>query len=292
MKHSYGLLMILTCEQCNARYLVPQHAIGADGRTVRCSSCHHQWFQEPEDTEAPAEDFEIPEDIEPIPESVMPIPEGSDLPAIMEDVVPTESVVKASHPRALGYAAAAVVFFAIGGALYALHDPIVKIWPPAALVYEMAGLVSPLPGEGLIFDRVSAVVTPNENGANILNIDGFVVNLTSDPIDMPKIHTTLNLDGGNISDSWQLDAPENSVPPHSEVQFRTSYPEIQNDVKEVTVSFRLFEKKPAVLSKESDEGAGHEGSDEAAESAPDPAHESAHESPSQHGEEHPAPGGH
>lgn len=292
MKHSYGLLMILTCEQCNARYLVPQHAIGADGRTVRCSSCHHQWFQEPEDLGAPLEDFEPPEDIEPIPEGVMPIPEGSDLPAIMEDIAPVDDVVKARHPRALGYAAAAVVFFAIGGALYALHAPIVKIWPPAAMVYEMAGLVSPLPGEGLIFDRVSAVVAPNENGASILNIDGVVVNLTSNSIDMPKIHTTLNLVDGSVSDSWQLNAPENSVGAHSEVQFRTSYPEVQNDVKEVTVSFRSSERKPEVLSKESDADEGNEGHEngESAEHAPAPA--PTHEAPSQQGDEHSAPGGH
>lgn len=40
--------MIIACPACATRYVVPDTAVGAEGRTVRCAKCRHSWFQEPE----------------------------------------------------------------------------------------------------------------------------------------------------------------------------------------------------------------------------------------------------
>ncbi|MGN3974895.1 zinc-ribbon domain-containing protein [Tsuneonella sp. SYSU-LHT278] len=43
--------MIIACPACATRYVVPDSAIGAEGRTVRCAKCRHSWFQDGPDLE-------------------------------------------------------------------------------------------------------------------------------------------------------------------------------------------------------------------------------------------------
>lgn len=38
--------MIIACPACTTRYVVPDNAIGVEGRRVRCAKCRHSWFQE------------------------------------------------------------------------------------------------------------------------------------------------------------------------------------------------------------------------------------------------------
>ncbi|MDF3047499.1 MAG: hypothetical protein K0R73_617 [Candidatus Midichloriaceae bacterium] len=38
--------MILSCNNCGAKFKVPDSAIGINGRKVKCSACEYEWFQE------------------------------------------------------------------------------------------------------------------------------------------------------------------------------------------------------------------------------------------------------
>jgi predicted Zn finger-like uncharacterized protein len=69
--------MIIACPACSTRYVVPDSAIGADGRTVRCAKCRHSWFQDGPAPEVRSAAPPAPPPPAPAPPPPAPAPEPS-----------------------------------------------------------------------------------------------------------------------------------------------------------------------------------------------------------------------
>ena len=275
--------MILTCPSCSMRYLVADSAIGPDGRTVRCASCHHEWFEagpEPESFQEILEkEAEAP--VEPIPEAVKPIPEGSGVPARPEDIPPPEkSDRSALIGRLAGYAAAACVCVLVLGGLVALRAPVAKAWPPSLLFFDLVGARVPLPGDGLVIDRIKAVAENSPAGQGSLIVRGTVINLKSEKRDVPQILATLWREDGSALESWIIELPHDAIDAEDKFDFEAEYPGVPAEAKSVNLSFAAFiPKRPAPDTAQSEAAAAEQTTEEPAE---------AEEEAPPHTDDHPA----
>lgn len=71
--------MIIACPACATRYVVPDSAIGADGRTVRCAKCRHSWYQEGPALEGAEVSAAPPDAPEATPAAPPPTPSADDV---------------------------------------------------------------------------------------------------------------------------------------------------------------------------------------------------------------------
>ncbi|WP_206242025.1 zinc-ribbon domain-containing protein [Novosphingobium terrae] len=78
--------MIIACPACATRYAVPDNAIGAKGRTVRCAKCRHSWFQDGHGIEAEA------------PVAAVPVAQPTPAPAMAEAMVAAPEPVAPPPP--------------------------------------------------------------------------------------------------------------------------------------------------------------------------------------------------
>lgn len=238
--------MIISCEQCKARYLLASLLLGSSGRTVRCGSCGHTWFQDAVDEpvspdsaadDAPASfrdhmvDAEI---IDSIPEGVMPS-EGAGALAL-----PTDMLKARLHGAAAvtnGLLAAVVVFGLVTGGLILMRGSVVQSWTPAAWAYEVIGLTTPLPGEGLIFDQLTARAVPDDDGVYTLKLEGKIINLRAQPSAIPPIVATLRSDVTDPGQPIEVTLDADKIGPEDSVGFTATQANLADTMKEVNLRF-------------------------------------------------------
>lgn len=193
--------MQIQCSQCSARYVVPDQAVGAKGRTVRCAKCQHSWFVAPAaGAEKPA--AEIPQEA---PPQVKPVPKGSNLPVIKHPPVP------------IGLKAGAGGLAAIAAAL-------------ALLVFK-PGLYGYPPSAGLALAEVNMLSRIDdshpENRRPIYEISGKILNTTDQTLEVPVLRITLTDKKGTPLQYWDFSETGRTLEGGKNIPFTTG----QLDIK-------------------------------------------------------------
>jgi predicted Zn finger-like uncharacterized protein len=185
--------MILTCPECASRYFVADGSIGADGRTVRCSSCGARWTARPEDVEPDSAPVAAPPPVEPplaveAEEAAEPGPVVEPLPKAFRERAATRQKVREAAAAGAVWAAIAAGFMLIIGLVLVMRQDVARLWPRTAGAYAMIGL--PVNLVGLTIENQHA--QPQlQDGHAALVVSGLLRNIRDRPVAAPPLRISL-----------------------------------------------------------------------------------------------------
>jgi len=262
--------MIIACPACSTRYVVPDSAIGVEGRTVRCAKCRHSWFQQgaelpaqPESTvgasaasrpspERPISAAAVPQ-ADPPPQS-----EPDDQEAVQQ--VPEPPAVLRPAPRDDDDA------FAQAGSRFEHEPPFrprrntAKLWTMAAAGFALfvAGLIGlaavfglpnwlPLakatfgagqPDLVLSFPAGRQDRRTLPNGTAYFGASGTVTNVGKDPHEVPPILIVLRDSNDKVVYIWNVTPPRDSLTPGESVTINVAVTDGRKSAKVAEIGWK------------------------------------------------------
>ena len=235
--------MILECSQCRTRYLVPDSAIGADGRTVRCASCKHSWFQAPEvldlATRASPGDAQPRRSVPNYPAAAAPEPKRVyaddatvSAPDLGYDPFAHQPPFKPRRNPAKRWTAAAFVagFSMLLGAGAILYSGAPGI--AAQLGIGIGDAETPL----RFADKDVKRRTP-PGGGDLFAVSGKVVNPTGEKQHVPDIRIELRDAAGALVDSWRVTPEVRTLDANASIDFNSAKLNPPGNVRIVEFSF-------------------------------------------------------
>jgi len=237
--------MILECTQCRTRYLVPDSAIGAEGRTVRCASCKHSWFQAPGTSDMATR---------PVPATV---PASPAKPALRPAAAPSPAPSRSFDDLSAAAPAPEYDPFAPQPPFKPRRNP-ARRWTAAAVVagFSMllgtgAILYSGAPGIAaqlglgvgreaetpLRFTDKNVELRTMPSGSELFAVSGKVVNPTGDKQHVPDIRVELRDQQDRLVYSWRITPQTRDLGPKGAIDFNSAKLDVPPNAKVVELSF-------------------------------------------------------
>lgn len=249
--------MIIACPACSTRYVVPDSAIGVEGRTVRCAKCRHSWFQHGPDLPPREEPAAAPAPV------TAPAPEP-EVPAATAEPVPEPPVVP--RPVVRPAARAADETFDDTASSFDHQPPfrprrnMAKLWTMAGVGFAVLvavlvglatwlGLPSWLPTAHGTFgagnpDLVLAFPSERQdrrtlpNGTEYFGASGTVTNVGKQPQEVPPILIVLRDAKDKVVYTWNVAPPREMLKPGESVTINEAVTDVPKSAKVAEIGWK------------------------------------------------------